>query len=93
MIQPGEKYHRLSGIWPDGAMTHVTCQECHDIADIVAPDGYAFGSLIDHADYCYDESSDTPDMKLVVGWVDRWNAASAEIRRSKMAEKAKEDQS
>lgn len=85
VIQPGERYHRLTGIWDHGPSRQITCEECHRVGEVVAPNGYIFGRLIEMAREALSECEDVPYDAPVKVWVDKWNAANAESRRAILA--------
>jgi hypothetical protein len=53
LIEPGDRYWNISGLWGDKWSTFVTCEPCHALADDLL-DCYIFGELAEWIEETYD---------------------------------------
>lgn len=51
-IQPGQKYHMVTGLWEDGWNTYRTCMVCYRIRERYCPYGYFFEALVETLSEC-----------------------------------------
>jgi len=45
IIQPGQKHHKVRGLWDGSWDTFRTCMTCYNIRDHYCSHGYVFGGL------------------------------------------------
>jgi hypothetical protein len=53
LIEPGDHYWNISGLWGDEWSTYATCEPCHALADDLL-DCYIFGELAEWIEETYD---------------------------------------